>query len=65
MHRHPPTCLLTRVPAPPPRPDPPAAVCNICRQSFMCNSTELKLREHSDSKHPKQSFADCFPSFGK
>lgn len=38
-------------------------VCNICRQSFMCNSTELKLREHSDSKHPKQTFADCFPTF--
>ena len=29
----------------------------------MCNMTEVKLREHSDSKHPKNSFADCFPTF--
>ena len=29
----------------------------------MCNSTELKLREHSDSRHPKNTFADCFPNF--
>ncbi|KAI7840159.1 hypothetical protein COHA_005942 [Chlorella ohadii] len=40
-------------------------VCNICRQSFMCNMTEAKLREHSDSRHPKNTFADCFPNFGK
>lgn len=29
----------------------------------MCNMTEAKLREHSDSRHPKNTFADCFPNF--
>ncbi|PSC69625.1 small conserved [Micractinium conductrix] len=40
-------------------------VCNICRQSFLCNMTEAKLKEHSDSRHAKNTFADCFPNFGK
>jgi hypothetical protein len=37
-------------------------VCQICRQSFLCNMTAAKLKEHSDSRHPKQAFAECFPS---
>ncbi|EFN54259.1 hypothetical protein CHLNCDRAFT_135809 [Chlorella variabilis] len=36
-------------------------VCQICRQSFMCNMTPAKLKEHSDSRHPKQKFEECFP----
>jgi hypothetical protein len=36
-------------------------VCQVCRQSFLCNMTVPKLKEHSDSKHPKVTFADCFP----
>jgi hypothetical protein len=28
----------------------------------MCNMTKPKLAEHVDSKHPKNSFADCFPN---
>lgn len=32
-----------------------------CSQSFMCNMTPAKLKEHSDSRHPKQKFEECFP----
>eukprot|EP00976_Prorocentrum_cordatum_P013828 276104-Prorocentrum_minimum.AAC.3 len=35
--------------------------CHICMQTFMCTSTESKLREHSDNKHPKNEFLQCFP----
>mmetsp|Transcript_33692 Transcript_33692/g.40704 ORF Transcript_33692/g.40704 Transcript_33692/m.40704 type:complete len:92 (+) Transcript_33692:205-480(+) len=38
-------------------------MCNICRATFMCTSTEAKLKEHSDSKHPKNTFQECFPCF--
>lgn len=38
-------------------------VCNICRQSFAGTFPREKLKEHSDAKHPKQAFEDCFPSF--
>ncbi len=41
----------------------PAAQCKICLQPFICTSTEVKLKEHSDNKHPKAAFADCFPDF--
>jgi hypothetical protein len=40
-----------------------AAQCKICLQPFICTSSESKLKEHSDSKHPKAAFADCFPDF--
>jgi len=36
-------------------------VCQICRQSFMCTLAPAKLKEHSDNKHPKNSFEQCFP----
>ncbi|KAK9823401.1 hypothetical protein WJX72_002500 [[Myrmecia] bisecta] len=36
-------------------------ICATCRQTFLCNSTAAKLKEHSDSKHPKQTFEQCFP----
>ena len=39
------------------------AQCKICLQPFICTSSEAKLKEHSDSKHPKAAFADCFPDF--
>ena len=44
---------------------PVAAQCKICLQPFICTSSEAKLKEHSDSKHPKAAFADCFPDFVK
>ena len=42
-----------------------AVQCKICLQPFICTSSEAKLKEHSDSKHPKAAFADCFPDFAK
>jgi hypothetical protein len=38
-------------------------ICQICRSTFICTSTESKLKEHSDAKHPKNEFAACFPQF--
>mmetsp|Transcript_45474 Transcript_45474/g.86945 ORF Transcript_45474/g.86945 Transcript_45474/m.86945 type:complete len:82 (+) Transcript_45474:265-510(+) len=35
--------------------------CKICMQTFMCTSTEAKLKEHSENKHPKEAFERCFP----
>ena len=37
--------------------------CKVCLQPFICTSAEAKLREHSDNKHPKATFKDCFPDF--
>jgi hypothetical protein len=37
--------------------------CKICMQPFICTSSEAKLKEHSDAKHPKQTFAECFPGY--
>lgn len=37
--------------------------CHVCLQSFVCTSSEAKLKEHSENKHPKQSFEQCFPDF--
>jgi hypothetical protein len=39
--------------------------CAVCMQPFMCTSTEAKLKEHSDNKHPKDTFERCFPNFGQ
>jgi hypothetical protein len=39
------------------------AQCKICLQPFICTSTESKLKEHSDNKHPKAAFAECFPDY--
>ena len=30
-------------------------------QTFLCTMTEAKLKEHSDNKHPKNDFYQCFP----
>lgn len=27
--------------------------CQICRSTFICTSTVVKLKEHADNKHPK------------
>ncbi|KAK9810679.1 hypothetical protein WJX73_009762 [Symbiochloris irregularis] len=36
-------------------------VCQICRSSFLCTSSEAKLKEHVESKHDKKTLQDCFP----
>merc|ERR1712136_466819 len=35
-------------------------VCTICRQTFMCTQAKM-LPIHAESKHPKNTFAECFP----
>lgn len=36
-------------------------LCNVCRQQFM-NTTQTKvLTDHAESRHPKQTFQQCFP----
>ena len=35
--------------------------CKVCMQTFLCTMTEAKLKEHSDNKHPKHDFYQCFP----
>lgn len=30
--------------------------CFVCKQGFLCTAAEVKLREHSDNKHPKNTF---------
>ncbi|EAL69749.1 hypothetical protein DDB_G0275367 [Dictyostelium discoideum AX4] len=37
-------------------------ICNICRASFLCTAKETELRIHSDNKHPKNKFEECFPA---
>ena len=38
-----------------------STICQVCRASFMCTLAPIKLKEHSDNKHPKQTFEMCFP----
>jgi hypothetical protein len=35
--------------------------CKVCLATFLCNATEVKLREHFESKHAKLDFYQCFP----
>eukprot|EP00850_Spirogloea_muscicola_P011663 SM000073S21439 [mRNA] locus=s73:305277:306020:+ [translate_table: standard] len=39
--------------------------CKVCMQTFMCTTSESKCKEHSDSRHPKVDFSQCFPQFNK
>ena len=39
------------------------AMLTVTHPHFMPAVTEMKLRELSDSRHPKQTFAECFPNF--
>ncbi|KAK2079804.1 hypothetical protein QBZ16_002199 [Prototheca wickerhamii] len=38
-------------------------ICQVCRSTFICTSTEAKLKEHSENRHPKNTFPECFPDF--
>ena len=35
--------------------------CKVCMATFLCTMSEAKLKEHSDNKHPKNDFYQCFP----
>ena len=37
--------------------------CNVCKQTFMGSSGESELHHHSDNKHPKLTFEQCFPNW--
>merc|ERR1712060_251052 len=36
-------------------------VCTICKQSFKVTKKNTDQKAHADSKHPKSTFAECFP----
>jgi len=36
-------------------------VCALCRQTFLCTTSSKSLKDHSDNKHPKSTFEECFP----
>jgi Zinc-binding/Small EDRK-rich factor 1/2-like, N-terminal len=35
--------------------------CKVCMQAFMGVCSTGNLKEHSDNKHPKHDFKQCFP----
>ena len=35
--------------------------CSICKVQFQSVKMKTQLKEHWEAKHPKQSFAECFP----
>mmetsp|Transcript_32922 Transcript_32922/g.72724 ORF Transcript_32922/g.72724 Transcript_32922/m.72724 type:complete len:81 (-) Transcript_32922:473-715(-) len=39
--------------------------CHVCLSTFVCTSSEAKLKEHSDNKHPTKDFYECFPHMKK
>jgi hypothetical protein len=36
--------------------------CSICMTPFQVTSSEKILKGHAENKHPKKSYAECFPS---
>ncbi|KAI8465580.1 MAG: At2g23090 like protein [Monoraphidium minutum] len=36
--------------------------CHVCLQQFICTTTEQKMREHAENKHPKSDVFVCFPN---
>lgn len=36
-------------------------LCNVCKQQFMCTVNINMLKQHVESRHAKNTFADCFP----
>uniref|UniRef100_A0A0E0D2L0 At2g23090-like zinc-binding domain-containing protein n=1 Tax=Oryza meridionalis TaxID=40149 RepID=A0A0E0D2L0_9ORYZ len=39
--------------------------CKVCMQTFMCTTSEVKCREHTEAKHPKTDVYQCFPHLKK
>eukprot|EP00798_Chlamydomonas_sp_ICE-L_P003921 gene3921-13994_t len=39
-------------------------MCEICRATFISNSSEMKLKEHFEqNKAPRKALRDCFPKW--
>lgn len=39
-------------------------LCTVCAQSFKVTERNVDAHKHADSKHPKKTFDECFPSLG-
>ena len=37
------------------------ATCQQCSAAIRVTKTNTELHAHADSKHPKKSYAECFP----
>ena len=37
--------------------------CSICRAAFTSVKMKAQFIEHQQTKHPKNTFAECFPSY--
>ena len=35
--------------------------CAICKTPFTSTKMKLQLKEHWEARHPRNTFADCFP----
>ena len=40
-------------------------LCSVCAQSFKVTEKNVDARKHAESKHPKKTFEECFPSLGE
>ncbi|KAH0711663.1 hypothetical protein KY290_007299 [Solanum tuberosum] len=39
--------------------------CKVCMQTFICTTSEVKCREHAESKYPKSDVYACSPHLKK
>ncbi|XP_039023973.1 uncharacterized protein At2g23090-like [Hibiscus syriacus] len=39
--------------------------CKVCMQTFICTTSEMKCKEHAETKHPKSDIYACFPHLKK
>ncbi len=47
----------------PVKPRPPTAVCSLCKKEFSNIVADRKqIEAHAEAKHPKNTFAECFPT---
>jgi hypothetical protein len=36
--------------------------CEVCKLQFASNKMKVQLKIHWEAKHPKNTFAECFPN---
>ncbi len=44
------------------KPEEKNARCTICGIEIRMTKTNTEIKQHAESKHPKSTFAECFPS---
>ena len=37
------------------------AICTVCAQELKISATNIPLGAHQESKHPKKTYAECWP----